>query len=105
MWGTELALLPAQSEAQAGAEIRFQAGVAGDIFVLAVQQVLDIGVGGDSVTHLVPCAEIETCVTGGVRNWRQEAEEVGIGSPAKQGSAKGGAEAASRVGEQEVPGV
>src|SRR5512142_79697 len=81
MWGTTVIALSfsAEPEAKAGAEIRFQRRIAGDLLVAAVQNVVHVRVGGNEAVHSEPCAHVHQCVPGRVIHRRNGAKEkVGI---------------------------
>jgi hypothetical protein len=59
-------LFSSQAEAEAGAEIHRQRGIADDFVVAAVEGVLDVGIGGDSRGDGIPSADIDADVSGGV---------------------------------------
>src|SRR5271163_4788933 len=80
-----LELFPSDAEAEAGAEVDGQGGVAYYLVVAAVEGVFDIGIRGDAVVDGVPSADIGADVARGMID--AEAVEVVVRAAADEASA------------------
>src|ERR1051326_6409929 len=68
-------LFSADAKAQAGAEVDARRGKPGDLFVVAIKRVVQIGVRGDEMIELAPAAEVHARVSGGMVLRRNRATE------------------------------
>src|SRR6516225_3988998 len=77
-----------QAEAKACAEVQVEGGVADHFFVVPIQHVLDIRVDRHARADGVPPAEIHESITSGVRDGRNQAQEIGVGTPTDEAASE-----------------
>src|SRR5579863_7666152 len=96
-------LFSTDPEAHAGAEVCPERGIADHFLIMAVERVLDVGIGADAFGDGEPAAEIHANVAGGVIN--VESEEVIVGTASDKAAAEIGSPAIADVAEQRGRGM